>query len=389
MCKFSAVLKLAALSVAILTAIDCSAQPALRNSDAPPLRGKLLNDTLAKPIPGWSWTGQAFRQVVARIERDSRISILCDRRVNPDEVVTFEASGMSVRQAIERLAQTVDATSIQIGNTIFIGPPLACEYVETLIELRREEARQLPVAVRRKLAELHSVRWEDLTTPKTVLDQIAQTSEIEFEQTSDVPYDLMRGDSIDGVSPIAAGCLLLIQFQMTFEWNKDSGEMTLAAITRRPVISRSFRTRPGQGSRQVARWREAIPDLKFDVRGSQVIATGSAADLAKFDVLKTTGKLPGEGRPVQPDVVPLQKRLFTLKIRDVSALALMKQLETSGIEFKYSPAALKNAKVDLNQFVEFQVSNVSPEEFFHAVFEPLGVDFTIRGNTVELSPAEK
>jgi hypothetical protein len=56
------------------------------------------------------------------------------------------------------------------------------------------------------------------------------------------------------------------------------------------------------------------------------------------------------------------------------------------IRFDYDKSQLKQAGIDLSQKVEFRVTNVSAVELFQKMFEPLGLDFTIRNRTVTLFP---
>ena len=80
----------------------------------------------------------------------------------------------------------------------------------------------------------------------------------------------------------------------------------------------------------------------------------------------------------------MDRRQFTLKIKDVSARDLMTELEKSGVMFEFDPDVLAAARIDLNQFVALDVRKLTADEFFHALFDPLGVQFTMDGLTVKL-----
>jgi hypothetical protein len=62
----------------------------------------------------------------------------------------------------------------------------------------------------------------------------------------------------------------------------------------------------------------------------------------------------------------------------------MKQLEQTGVKFKYDAKALEAAGIRLDQPVSLDVRQVKASVFFERLFGPLGLTATIDGLTVQL-----
>jgi hypothetical protein len=117
------------------------------------------------------------------------------------------------------------------------------------------------------------------------------------------------------------------------------------------------------------------------------VAEGTVEQLEALEYAMNPNAKPAKPETVEP--TPIAKRKFKLKARDVPASTLLKKLEDSRIIFSYNPETLKQHGIDLDQNIKaIDVENASPEEFFHALFDPLKLDFKIDGLTVTLTPKE-
>lgn len=119
-----------------------------------------------------------------------------------------------------------------------------------------------------------------------------------------------------------------------------------------------------------------------------MLLVDASADLQE----KVEAELNPSKRPVskmgtpQIDVLPIQRRKFTLRAQKVPVLAVMQKLEQSGIEFEYQPQQLKQAGVDLTQRIDISVQNADANEFFDVLFGPLNLSYQIEGIKVTLTP---
>lgn len=90
--------------------------------------------------------------------------------------------------------------------------------------------------------------------------------------------------------------------------------------------------------------------------------------------------------PQKIDAVPIQRRKFTLRVKRVPLLAIMKKLEQSGIEFDYDNSQLVDAGIDLNQQIDISVKDANAREFFDTLFASLKLNYQIQRTRVTLSP---
>ena len=70
------------------------------------------------------------------------------------------------------------------------------------------------------------------------------------------------------------------------------------------------------------------------------------------------------------------------------AAAVIDELAKSGIRVVYDAGALQQHGIDLQQRVKVDVKDVGPEDFFAALFGPLGLKCELSGVTVRLIPKE-
>src|SRR5271170_8205396 len=66
--------------------------------------GRRFTTALEQPISG-SWKGVPLRSVLRRLSHERQISILLDRRVDPDQEVQLETGDRSLRSALHELVR--------------------------------------------------------------------------------------------------------------------------------------------------------------------------------------------------------------------------------------------------------------------------------------------
>jgi hypothetical protein len=115
-----------------------------------------------------------------------------------------------------------------------------------------------------------------------------------------------------------------------------------------------------------------------------VLVKGMVEDHETIRDLRS-GKLKPESDQVT-ELIPLNRRRFTLKIEGVPAGDVIEELAKSGIRVVYDARVLQQQGIDLQQRVKFDVKDVPPEEFFAALFGPLGLECELSGITVRLKP---
>ena len=77
---------------------------------------------LERPIAG-TWKGISLRSILRRLSREREVSILLDRRVDPEQLIEIDTGERSLRTAIDEIAHTANAAAAPAGNCLVVAPP--------------------------------------------------------------------------------------------------------------------------------------------------------------------------------------------------------------------------------------------------------------------------
>ena len=115
--------------------------------------------------------------------------------------------------------------------------------------------------------------------------------------------------------------------------------------------------------------------------GREILAAATVEEHEEI----STGKRPGAARGANPPL-PLSERAFDFKAENVPLKDVLAEIEKSGVKFKFDAQALADAGIDFDRFVDLHVRKLNANDFFHRVFDPVGLKFKIDGLTVTLTP---
>jgi hypothetical protein len=344
--------------------------------------GGRFRAALKEPLTA-SWRNIELRSVLEQISRDREIAILLDRRINPNQVVPVEFVHQPLLDGLLALAEQLDGGCSAPDNVIYLGPREAARRLRTLLALRTQELAsdelRIPEDRRQIWLKRRTVRWDDLDAPREILDRLQSDVGFDISNPQAVEHDLWAEAVLPQVDGIEALSLILVQFDLTFRWRNAGQSVELVPIPDRVHLERSHKPRGKPPEKALADWQASWPAVDFRLVGREIVARATLEEHEEI----ASGK-PSRQESAPP--LPLSRRRFTLKIKDVSARDLMAELEKSGVVFEVDPQALKDAGVDLDRFVELNVRNLDAEEFFRHVFDPLGVRCSIDGRTVKLMP---
>ena len=376
------------VAAGFLTLLLCSgpgAEVAIDRTPPPRLAGGRFTAELDRGLTA-SWSGLSAREVLGRISAEREIAILLDRRIDPSQEIAVDFAGEPLRDALQSLASRIGAEMRLVGNVVYVGPASAAVKLRTLVELRGDElnATEIPLRRRQELARRRTIHWNDLDRPAEILRRLAASYELDVLGLEKVPHDLWAGATLPDVSAREALSLVLIQFDLTFAWAEGGSAIRIVPLPERLVLERRYRPRGESAAAAAERWRGEFAELQAEPLGGEVVVTATAEQHEAIAESLQPRRSPGASRATERPT-PIERRRFTLQMERVPASALMKKLEESGIVFEYDAAQLAAAGVDLDQPITVRVRDAAPDEFFRAVFEPLGLRHSFGGLTVTLS----
>ena len=354
--------------------------------------GPRLGRRLQELLPGVSWKQAILRDALDQLAESHALAIVRDRRIDPTTLVDLAASNVTLQDVLSSLADPADAQVRVVGNVVYLAPRDIAEVVRTLVALREEELAserfrrfsQRQTALRRD----QTVRWADLTKPSDALSLVAKQFDLQIENPELVPHDLWEHSVLASMTAAEMLSLILIQFDLTFEWGSDLGSVRLVPLPQdRAEITLRRVHRPEKKPKEaIALWKEKAGEFQATVNGDDVTVFALVEQHELIERL-IRGKATSEiERPAEP--VPLSRRQFTLSVSGVPASAVMKQLEASGITFEFDADDFQKAGVNFDRPISMNVRQVGAAMFLRELFEPLGLKARFSGTRVSLGLTE-
>jgi hypothetical protein len=325
-----------------------------------------------------------LRDTLRKLGPDRHLALILDRRIDPNQTVAFSMRQESLRKGLSEFADTHGAEFVLTENVAYFGPVDRARWLRTgIVQAERSmstDAAKRPVLIRKTIA------WDDLTTPREILEQIGKTFTVQIENPQKVPHDLWARATLPNVTAVEALSLVLIQLDLGWAWEPKGRRITLTDWQEPELIERSYQPR---GKATVASllndWQKKWPELAVTARDKEVVVRGRVED-HEVVAKSLSGGVNRVGPTDGPAPTPLAQRRFTLNEKNVPARAVLKELEKTGAEILLDQDSLDAAGADLDRAVSIQVQKATIEEFLRAVLgsvnamaEVDGLTITIRG----------
>ena len=184
----------------------------------------------------FSWKYLQLRDVLKTISDNFQISILLDRRIDPDQKLDGELKAIPLQKGLESIANQASAEVQVVANTVYIGPSRSADLLQKLIRLRTAELvalskeKSFPKRRHRELARRNTLHWNDLDRPAGIIEQISRRYKLEVKGLDRVPHDLWTHATLPAINSYEALTLVLTQFDLTFQWNNDASAIQIVPL---------------------------------------------------------------------------------------------------------------------------------------------------------------
>ncbi|MBX3436416.1 MAG: STN domain-containing protein [Planctomycetaceae bacterium] len=368
----------------VLSAVGLVAEEPL-----PPKSGVRFHQELGRPISVFR-EQVSLREITQRLTRLHGVAILIDRRIDPDRPINVQLSHVSLGDGLDQIAAQCGADAAVIGATVMIGPPTSLDRMRTdaarQVETLKVLLRETNGSRRRDLLQQRTIRWDDLTTPRQLLEMIGAKFQLAVANDMQLPHDLWAGGVLCDMNAAEGLAFVAAQFDLSFSWNDDASKIELHPSPERLTIAESYRIRPERDAQAIAAAQQACPAATFRQEARRLHVEATIGEHEQIAALLSGEQPAAQSAGVDPGL--LHDRRFTLNAPRATLITILKTLESQDVKVEYDAAALQSAGVDLNQRITLMLEDVSAEEFFRALCEPLGLTFFIDGKTVHLRPAE-
>ena len=384
------------IACAVLLTIGSVSSPITFAIDVDPDRpkpklkfGPAFRRQLQQPVSAsWSNSNEqatqfTLRHIVGRLSSGWEVAILLDRRIDPDqEMPAISLVNEPLIDGIRTVAKHANADVSVVGNVVYIGPTFAVAKLRTLIHRRIQELQNTSVPRRRQLelTKRRDLHWGDLSQPRELLADVTGRYRIQTTGDDRVKHDLWASSTLPSLNPTETISLLLIQFDATFSWQERATGIEIKAAPRTATIERSYRLRSGCASDVAKKWETELPGITTSISRASIKVVGTIEQHESIDALLK----PNSNTAPPKATGSLARQRFTLKVDGAKASAIIRQLQQSGIKIELDEKKLTAAGIDLDKAVSINVKQDVAAELFRQLLEPLGLEFQIRGNAVEV-----
>jgi len=334
--------------------------------------GKDFWRQLELPV-GIEWSSTTLRPAMQTLARNQGVFIWIDRRIDPGYEVQFVSDGVSLDAALRRFAASFGAGVGYMDSVAYLGPRDAASKLATLVALRSEEVRKAPAAAGNAWLDRRPWQWDELAVPRELLARLASETGFTIKGLEQVPHDLWPAADLPALSAVERLSLVLVGFELTFEFDSDFQEIRLVPLPRTATLVRNYAHR-GDLARVVQELAQVFPHVQVTRSGASLIVSGSYEDHVLVERW-----LRGER------VAVAGQTRYTLRVANQPLGAVLKALGPRlALTLEIDPRVTPK----LEQLISFAVENATQEELLNAVFRNTGVRPSVVGDTLRLIPGE-
>lgn len=351
------------------------------------LRESRFEEAVTRPLIADGERPQ-LRAYLQRLARDRELALLLDRRIDPEQQVAVAIRAATFVSGLRELVGQLPAEVTTLGDTLIVGPVQPVRQLRTRVWIARQQLDELGSFTPKRQFELlrrYPLAWEELATPREILEQIATRYKLTVTNIDRLPHDLWPAGQLAYPNSIEALTVLLSQFELSFAW-VDAQTIQLIDQPAEVAILQTHRPRGMTMDQALERVLDQFPHLQIRQQGAEFAFAGLVEEHELVALLigaRTAPRMP----PVPTEVTPLRDRRFTLKMVRKPFGSLMATLQQQGIDVRYDAAALAAAQVDLTQNISLELEQATIDLLLLKACELVGLNYEIRDEVIHLIPA--
>lgn len=325
--------------------------------------------------------GLSLREALRGLCESRKLAWILDRRIDPDQAVSFTAGAAPLSSIVNSLLQPIQAQAILLGDTIVVGPSEPIQWLRTLADRQRIDlqASGLTAAEISELSRPVNWSWGEATEPRQLLAGEARRLSRTIEGLDQLPYDLWGSGSLAGMTPGEAITVIAWQYDLRLHWSQK-GTASLVPIQLPIEVSRVL---PNFSADQNAVTQE-FPGLHLQPQGKAMEVRGRIEDLESLEKwLKGTAADRSKKKPMKGD---WRSRKFTLNVENAPLIDLLKLLKQKGLPLEWDEATLTAAGVDLKQKVSLNLTDTNAVALIEKLCGLTGLKSEADGSRVVISP---
>jgi hypothetical protein len=307
--------------------------------------GAELRQRLEHPVD-ILWSGVSLRAGLEGLAESQHVAIVIDRRVDPGRELKVALHDTPLGSALQIIADGFQLGITRFGSVVFIGPTAGAKRLCPLAAAREKGIRQLSAPVQGVFLAKKAMAWPDLSTPRALIEQLAEENGLEIVGLERVPHDLWAAADLPPLRLIDRLTLILVQFDLTFEVSTDGKQITLMPIP------------------------DNVPEAVESVKPANSKAAATTSSSGRGDV--TIGAV----------------RIQRLTIQSEPLGSVLRQLAGRlGLILEIDEKAVQAAGISLDQGISFRVQNVTVDELFEQLLRNTGLRYRRHEKQIAIAPA--
>lgn len=330
------------------------------------------------------WEGVPLARALNNLARAQRLAVLLDRRLDPSQKLSVSLVDVSLREALERIAQSRGLGVSLLGPVAYLGPPSSARRLRTLAALGNQAVQRVPAEQRNHWNRRWPTRWSRLTTPQELLSTVTEQTGVEIRGMELIPHDLWRGGDLPPLSLVDRLTLIGAGFDLTIRIAPDGRSVTWTPIEEPVRMVRSYRA-PGRTGLDA--WHECLtkklPEAEVKLSGGKLWVRGRAEDHEV--VAAQLAGIPSRRPRPQAAGEPADAVRITLTKTAASWRAILDRIAAQfQLDVQLDSEAIARAGISTETIVRVNVQEATLDELLHAVLQPVGLAFERDGNVVKV-----
>jgi hypothetical protein len=318
-----------------------------------------------------TWSGIPLRAALASLSEQWHVAFFLDRRVDPDQLVTYNHAEQPLEDLVRDLAAKLGLSVSIVDSVVYLAPPEVAWRVSTQAEVLLDAAQQQRAA---SLLRRRPLEWPHLTEPRELVAAVIRDSGFACPDLEQIPHDLWAANRLPPLPVTHVLTLLLAGFDLTFHVDAAQRQIRFTALPDNVSLTREYPiTGPAAAKRQLL--AERFPQTRVEWLNNRVRVHGTADE--HYGVRRLlAGQLPSQPRAVTGQ---LRYTLRTQNRFEPLARALGERL---GLVVEIDP----RVREIQNRLVTIDVRNATREQLLDALVDSVGWAYEISGNKLKLFP---
>ncbi len=379
-------------AIAIVVATGLTGPLASAQQAGPPVRWRTTSEVtrqLKESIgtAGYSWQGISLRAVLRSLSQSDgvRIAMLLDRRVDPSKKVNLEFSEEPLEDVLLKIAGANGIGISQVGPVIYFGPQWTTYRLRTATESVRDKLRKMPDETRKKLSAVRAWTWDNLATPRGLLEELATEGNLKIEGLEAIPHDLWARADLPSMRLVDRLGLITAAYDLTLQISPAAAADAPSIVKLIPIPEKVALVRgypAGETPEVLANKLKGIfPDSRFVAKDDTIFVKGRAEDHAMIHDL-LAGK-----RVTRKRVASGETRIEKLSVNQIAVGKLIEALAKKlKLQLTMDKRAIAAAGIDLEKLVSISVEKVTISELFEEITSQAGLAFELTDGKVTIRP---